>query len=157
MMVKRTNCLFSGSLLLYLLTILYYEIYKESIEYYEIYKIIIGRYMEFTEKILKAMEEKKVTAYEICKNLNISQTTFSSWKKGSKPSIDKAIDIIRYLQLSADEIFDLKEKEPDELTEEEKKIIEAYRGAAPAIQIATKKLLDIAEPEPEKLSTSRTG
>lgn len=113
--------------------------------------------MEFTEKILKAMEEKKISAYEICKNLNISQTTFSSWKKGSKPSIDKAIEIIRYLQLSADEIFGIKEKKPDELSEEEKKIIKAYRSADPAMQAAARKILDIPDLKQEKSSILETG
>ena len=50
--------------------------------------------MNFTEKIMDIMEERNITAYEICKNLHISNTTFSSWKKGSKPSVDKAIEIL---------------------------------------------------------------
>lgn len=116
--------------------------------------------MEFTEKILKIMDERGISAYEICKNLKISNTTFSSWKKGSKPSIDKAIEILRYLQLSADEIFELTKTD---YTDEEKQIIDAYRLATPAIQTATKKLLDVPEtenipkPKSETSSTSRTG
>lgn len=53
--------------------------------------------MDFTNKILRIMDERGITAYQICKNLHISNTTFSSWKKGTKPSIDKAIEILRYL------------------------------------------------------------
>jgi len=82
--------------------------------------------MDFTEKILRTMEERNITAYEICKNLNISNTTFSAWKKGSKPSIDKAVEILRYLQLSADEIFELNNKKT-ELTNDEMKLLECFR------------------------------
>lgn len=109
--------------------------------------------MEFTEKILQIMNERGISAYEICKNLNISNTTFSSWKKGSKPSIDKAVEILRYLQLSADEIFGL---ESIELTEHEKQLLNNYRTATPGIQNAINKLLDIND-QKERLSDSRTG
>ena len=99
--------------------------------------------MEFTEKIMQIMKERGITAYEICKALNISNTTFSSWKKGSKPSIDKAVEIIKYLELSADEILGLKKS--SELTQEEQELLEAYRNAAPAMQAAARKLLDAPE------------
>lgn len=109
--------------------------------------------MEFTEKILQIMDERGITAYEICKKLKISNTTFSSWKKGSKPSIDKAVEILRYLQLSADEIFELKS---EEFTEHEHNVITSYRAANPGIQDAVDKLLDVKN-EQERLSGSRTG
>ena len=80
--------------------------------------------MDFTTKILKIMDERGISAYQICKNLHISNTTFSSWKKGTKPSIDKAIEILRYLQLSADEIFELTNK-PEVITDEEKALFSA--------------------------------
>ena len=102
--------------------------------------------MNFTEKIMEIMEERNITAYEICKNLHISNTTFSSWKKGSKPSVDKAIEILRYLQLSADEIFELTNK-PEVITDEEKALLNAYRNANSGIQEAIKKLLDMPEQE----------
>ncbi|MEY8355415.1 helix-turn-helix transcriptional regulator [Lachnospiraceae bacterium 54-53] len=82
--------------------------------------------MEFTEKILQIMDKRGITAYEICKNLNISNTTFSSWKKGSKPSIDKAVEILRYLQLSADEIFEIKNSKVLQ-SEDEAKLLEYFR------------------------------
>lgn len=111
--------------------------------------------MEFTQKILEIMQEKGISAYEICKNLNISNTTFSSWKKGSKPSVDKAIEIIRYLELSADELFELT-PQTETLTQEEKNILKAYRQAEPGMQAAVRKLLDAPEPK-SKLSISTNG
>ena len=100
--------------------------------------------MDFTNKILKIMDERGITAYQICKNLHISNTTFSSWKKGTKPSIDKAIEILRYLQLSADELFELT-NDTKNLTDEERVLLDAYHQASPAIQEATIKLLDMPE------------
>lgn len=102
--------------------------------------------MDFTTKILKIMDERGISAYQICKSLHISNTTFSSWKKGTKPSIDKAIEILRYLQLSADEIFELSNT-PETLTDEEKILLAAYRKASSGIQEATRKLLDVPEQE----------
>ena len=116
--------------------------------------------MNFTEKIMEIMEERNITAYEICKNLHISNTTFSSWKKGSKPSVDKAIEILRYLQLSADEIFELKQGVGN-LSVEEQQLLDAYKNAAPGIQQATRKLLDLPETADQKaeskLSQSKIG
>lgn len=102
--------------------------------------------MDFTNKILRIMDERGITAYQICKNLHISNTTFSSWKKGTKPSIDKVIEILRYLQLSADEIFELTNNS-EVLTESEKLLLNAYRQANPGIQEAIRKLLDVPELE----------
>lgn len=113
--------------------------------------------MRIIDKIELVMKSKGITRYQIEKNLGIKQSTFKNWVNGTEPGVEKIVAILKYLELSADEIFELKEKEPNVLNEEETKIIEAYRGAAPAIQIATKKLLDIAEPGREKSSTSRTG
>ena len=100
--------------------------------------------MDFTNKILKIMDERGITAYQICKNLHISNTTFSSFKKGTKTSIYKAIEILRYLKLSADELFELT-NDTKNLTDEERVLLDAYHQASPAIQEATRKLLDMPE------------
>lgn len=44
-----------------------------------------------------------------------------------------------------------------QLTEDEQKLIDAYRKADPAMQGATRKLLDVSETEQERSSVSRTG
>ena len=81
-------------------------------------------------------------------------------KKGSKPSVDKAIEILRYLQLSADEIFELKQGIGN-LSAEEQQLLDAYKNASPGIQQATRKLLDLPETADQKseskLSHSKIG
>ena len=105
--------------------------------------------MNFITIILKEMEKQKISAYKLCKDLGMSQQTFSNWKDGKMPALDKAIAIVIYLGLSADEIFNI--------TTEEKALIEAYRKANPAMQEAARKLLDVSETEQERSSASRTG
>jgi len=116
--------------------------------------------MEFTEKILEVMEDRNITAYEICKNLHISNTTFSSWKKGSKPSVNTAIEILRYLQLSADEMFELNTFKP-QLTENEVELLAAFRRLPEREQIKEiGKMEDKAEhynSEPGKSYESKIG
>ncbi|WP_300808959.1 helix-turn-helix transcriptional regulator [uncultured Acetatifactor sp.] len=62
----------------------------------------------FIEEITKAMEQKKISAYQLEEDLGLSHSTVSSWKRGTQPTIEKAIKVIKYLGLSADEIFDIK-------------------------------------------------
>ena len=113
-----------------------------------------GYLMNFITIILKEMEKQKISAYKLCKDLGMSQQTFSNWKDGKMPALDKAIAKVIYLGLSADEIFNIKTQE---LTTEEKALIEAYRKANPAMQEAARKLLDVSETEQERSSASRTG
>lgn len=88
--------------------------------------------MKFTDLIESTMREKGITAYKICKDLNISQTTYSGWKTGRQPALDKAIEIIRYLEISADELFELKSCKTitlnprPALTAEEEALLEKY-------------------------------
>lgn len=66
--------------------------------------------INFIEVICEKMNEQGISIYKLCKDNDISQTTFQNWKNGSQPALDKAIRIIKYLNLSADEIFEIREK-----------------------------------------------
>lgn len=83
--------------------------------------------MEFTEKILEIIQNRNLTAYKICKDLEISQSTFTAWKKGSIPSVEQAIKIIKYLQLSADELFDIKAQESNKISTNEQELLTYFR------------------------------
>lgn len=102
--------------------------------------------MTFITCVLDTMEKKGITAYKLCKDLGLSQQTFSNWKTGKMPALDKAIAIIIYLGLSADKIFGIKREEIN-LTSEEICLIEAYQKASPSMKEAARKLLDVQEPE----------
>lgn len=113
--------------------------------------------MAFIDKLMEALENRQISQYKLCKDLEIGQSTISSWKKGKMPTVDKIVAIVQYLEVSADWILETGEKE--KLSLEEQQILKAYRNADPAIQKATRKLLDAPEPEliQETSSTSRTG
>ena len=104
--------------------------------------------MTFIDQISEIMEKQGITAYKLCKDLGMSQQTFSNWKSGKVPALDKAIKIISYLGLSADELFDLKHND-ESLTLDEKNLIAADRAADPGMRAAARKLLD-APTVPEK-------
>ena len=100
--------------------------------------------MNFIDVISEEMEKQGITAYKLCKDIGMSQQTFSNWKDGKMPSVDKALKIIIYLGLSADEIFGIK-KTIDKLTSEERKLLEAYQRADAGTQKIVRKILDIPE------------
>ena len=83
--------------------------------------------MEFINLLTEKLKQKNISAYKICNDLDIGQSTFSSWKKGKKPTIEKLIAICQYLEVSSDELLGLKEST---LTDEERQLIEAYRKAS---------------------------
>lgn len=102
--------------------------------------------MTFINCVLETMEKKGITAYKLCKDLGFSQQTFSNWKTGKIPALDKAMAIIIYLGLSADEIFGIK-KEEINISSDEICLLEAYRRASPSMKEPARKLLDVPEQE----------
>ncbi len=61
--------------------------------------------MNLIDNIEKIMKEKGITAYKLEHDTGIKQTTFQGWKKGSQPSADKIMILIRYLEVSPNELF----------------------------------------------------
>ena len=60
--------------------------------------------MEISERILLLLEENKITAYEVAKNLELSESTFSKWKKQptSGISIEAIVKIADYFGVTCD-------------------------------------------------------
>lgn len=109
--------------------------------------------MAFIDRLLETLENKGITQYKLCKDLEIGNSTITSWKKGKMPSIDKVIAIVRYLEVSADWLL---ETDYEDLTKEEQNLLAAYRSADPGMRAAARKLLDAPE-LPGKSSTSENG
>lgn len=116
--------------------------------------------MTFIEYILNEMDKQGITAYKLCKDLGLSQQTFSNWKSGKMPALDKAMGIIIYLGLSADEMFGIKEPKI-QLGENEIELLKAFRQLPVREQI---KEIGRMEEKAERFSnqqeissTSRTG
>ena len=99
--------------------------------------------MTFIEKIVKIMQERGITAYQLEKDTGIRQSTFAKWKNGTQPTLDKVITILNYFQVSADEIFDLNN---NHLTENERELLELFQQLPEREQIKfIGKLEDTAE------------
>ncbi len=81
--------------------------------------------MPVIENIIKIMQDKKVTAYRIEKDIGINAATFNHWKNGTQPPADKLEKIISYLNITPNELFGYKTE--DSLTENEKELLEQFR------------------------------
>ena len=111
--------------------------------------------MTICERIFELIEEKNLKAADLAKILNIKQSVLTNWKKrNTNPPIEYALVICEFLGVSIQYL--ITGKDGTELTLEEQKLLEAYRSAAPAMQEAARKILDVPE-LPGKSSTSEPG
>lgn len=78
----------------------------------------------FIELVLEELKKKKITQKQLCDEAGIKEQTFTNWKKGNIPNLESAMIVIKYLGLSADEMYGIKNYE---LTEDEKELIILYR------------------------------
>ncbi|MEE0919200.1 MAG: helix-turn-helix transcriptional regulator [Lachnospiraceae bacterium] len=81
--------------------------------------------MEIIEKLEEIMKKKKITAYQMEKDIGISQTTFSNWKKGRQPTVDKLIKILPYLEVTPNELFGYSQEQ--KLNENEIELLKYFK------------------------------
>lgn len=115
------------------------------------------------EKIGKRIKEKQIELgykqKEIIEKTGISKAAISNYINGSRvPDTESILKLSITLETTIEWLLTGKSTN-ENLSEEEELIIKAYKEADPAIQIATKKLLDIKEigTDMERLSSSKTG
>lgn len=107
------------------------------------------------ERINLLCKENGITGKELGEKLGLKKSPLTDWKnKKSKPTIDQIITICEIFAVSANYL--LFGKEINNLTQEEQKIIDAYRQADPAEQSIIRKILDIPE-NIEKSFNSKIG
>lgn len=112
----------------------------------------MGIYNRIYELCLK----EGITGKELGEKLGLKKSPLTDWKNlKAKPTVDQIIAMCDIFATTSEYL--LFGKESKELTTEEQKLLDAYRSAAPAIQTATRKLLDLPEPEPERSSILETG
>lgn len=113
------------------------------------------------DRIKKLCDEKGINGKELGILLGLKKSPLTDWKNGkAKPTIEQVKTMCEIFATSSEYI--IFGKATAELTKEEEILINAYRKAEPAIQKATKKLLDIPNitsksTQGEELSSSRTG
>ena len=81
--------------------------------------------MGLIDNLTQIMEKKNISAYQLEKAGIVKQTPFTSWKKGTQPALDKIINIMRYIEVTPNELFGY----PTEkiLTENEQELLEQFR------------------------------
>lgn len=112
--------------------------------------------MDIYNRIYELCIKNGITGKELGQRLGLKKSPLTDWKNSkAKPTVDQIIIMCEIFAITSEYI--LFGKESKELTEEEQEVIEAYRSATPAMQAATRKLLDIPETKPEKSSILETG
>lgn len=81
--------------------------------------------MDIIANLLKIMEVKNITPYKIEKDIGIKQATFSAWKKGTQPTLDKFIKLLKYLEVTPNEIFGY--GTTIQLNDNEKEMLELFK------------------------------
>lgn len=112
--------------------------------------------MGFIENLNRILKEKDISAYKLCKDIELPQTSLSNWKKGSMPSLDKFERIVKYLNISADILID-NEIEQKILKPDEERILNAYRSARPEIKESAILLLEAGKDKQEQSCDLKTG
>ncbi|MGP1589173.1 MAG: helix-turn-helix domain-containing protein [Oribacterium sp.] len=83
--------------------------------------------MTLIEKIERILKEKGITKYQVEKDIGIKQQSFKNWEKGSEPGVYKIIAILKYLEVSADELFEIKAKESNKISTNEQELLTYFR------------------------------
>lgn len=58
----------------------------------------------YLEKIINIAEERKIPLTIVCENAGLAKNTIANWKRGSEPSFTKVVKLLKYLDISADEL-----------------------------------------------------
>ena len=99
------------------------------------------------EKIQNLLKEQNKEQKDLCEYLNLSKSTFSSWKSGVTNSYLKHLPkIAEFLGVSVDFLLG-NEKSPAgaELSEKDRKLVDAYHKSEPVIQATVDRILGIEE------------
>lgn len=82
---------------------------------------------ELGKRIRKYREERKLSQKELADLIGVSNSRISNWEKGiNRPDADIIADLCRALNVSPGELLDVRLSD-DELSDRERKLIQAYR------------------------------
>lgn len=99
---------------------------------------------EIGGRIRKYREDRKISRAELAKSLGVTVSCISNWELGQNdPAADHLGDLCRSLQVSPSELLGVQLID-GELSEQERKLISAYRNK-PELQQAVNILLGITD------------
>lgn len=82
---------------------------------------------EIGSRIRKYRENRGLSQKQLAKLIGVSNSRVSNWEQGlNRPDADIIADICRALQVSPSDLLDVR-LSPDELNDQERKVIKAYR------------------------------
>lgn len=119
--------------------------------------------IQFGKRLKKAMEDAKITNTKITNYLNLNKNAIGNYKNGQIPNAAILVELSNFLGISIDYL--LTGKNPENLTQEEKKLIELYRNTNDIGKPLTMKhaediqqtLPRIDQMQEQKLSNSQIG
>lgn len=99
--------------------------------------------MNFFEIVENKMKELGITAYTLEKELGIKQSSFANWrnKKTKSMSLDTALVLAQYFNISIDNIANI--KNTNTLSSKENELINSYKKADKTTQEIVDKILNI--------------
>lgn len=97
---------------------------------------------EIGNRIRKYREDRKLNQKQLAELIGVSNSRVSNWEQGiNRPDADILAEICKALQVSPSELLDVHLTD-EELTEQERKVLQAYR-TKPELQQAVNILLGI--------------
>lgn len=57
------------------------------------------------QRIESQLQDTKLSKREFCRRLNISKDNLNRWKRGTTPSVQMLIEIVKYLNISTDDLL----------------------------------------------------
>lgn len=89
-------------------------------------EVILLKY-ELGNRIRKYRKERNLTQEQLAEKINATKGRVSNWEQGiNRPDADVLADICRALNVSPSELLNVR-LDSDDLSEHERKIIQAYR------------------------------
>lgn len=79
----------------------------------------------FSERLLEALNKKKMTGNTLCRIMNIDNKNFTNWKSNKIPRGEAIKQIAQILEVSTDWLLEIDEAN----TPEENRLIDNYRTA----------------------------
>lgn len=109
--------------------------------------------MKIYDRVYELCKKSKLTGKELGEKLNLKKSPMTDWKnEKAQPTVEQIIRMCEIFAVSSEYL--LFGKEEQNLTIEEKKLLEAYRLADSGMKAAARKLLDVPELETESLTSS---
>lgn len=98
----------------------------------------------FKVRLRDLREQNKMSQTDLANLLNVSKQTISQYERGiRKPKIDDLLEISDIFNVSTDYLLGSDNYTPRYVNPCELRLLDAYRRAAPGIQLAVEKLLDM--------------